>query len=78
MLSVWGQVENRFAPLGDVNTAEETRLFTEWGDDVLYFDWVSCYVPGNSPAQLFLLTSYVFVFHLLLDLCLILFFDSEV
>lgn len=78
MLSVWGQVENRFAPLGDVNTVEETRLFTEWGDDVLYFDWVSCYVPGNSPTQLFSLTAYVFVFHLLLDLCLILFFDSEV
>lgn len=41
------QVENRFTALihlsSDVSTTGETKVFTEQGDDVLLFDWVSCY-----------------------------------
>lgn len=51
------QVENRFGALihllSDVSTTGETKVFTERGDDVLLFDWVSCYTVVIQRWQLF-------------------------
>lgn len=53
-----------------MSTQQKKQGFSEWYDDIMYFNWVSCYVPGNSLVTIVLSRLLCMCILYFLSLCL--------